>query len=132
MTDMKRYSIYPPLMPSVSSQQAVGKRTSGTSQSTGFKQILKSELDQAPVKISKHAKQRLAERQIDISPLKWEQIHQKMQEASKMGISDSLVLTKDAALVVNTQNNTVITAMNLTEAKTHIFTNINGTIVLND
>ncbi|WKB34862.1 TIGR02530 family flagellar biosynthesis protein [Terrilactibacillus sp. S3-3] len=103
-----------------------------SSQSASFKQLLNSELDQAPVTISKHAKQRLVDRHINISPVKWEQIHQKMQEASKMGISDSLVLTKEAALVVNAHKNTVITAMNLKEAKTHIFTNINGTIVLND
>ena len=47
-----------------------------------------------------------------------------------MGVTDSLVLTKEAALVVSAKNNTVITAMGRDEASSQIFTNINGTILI--
>lgn len=98
-----------------------------------FQQELTNQLqvnDGNQIKLSKHAKERLETRQIHVSGAEWDQIQQKMQEAQKMGVRDSLVITKDAALVVNTPNHTVITAMNLQDAKSHIFTNIDGTILI--
>ncbi|MFT8317134.1 MAG: TIGR02530 family flagellar biosynthesis protein [Sporolactobacillus sp.] len=101
--------------------------------SAKFQQKLVSQLqtdngDQ--IKLSKHAKERLETRRIHVSGAEWSQIQQRMQEAHKMGVRDSLVITKEAALVVNTPNNTVITAMNLHDAQSHIFTNIDGTILI--
>ncbi|MGG3799868.1 TIGR02530 family flagellar biosynthesis protein [Metabacillus fastidiosus] len=88
------------------------------------------EVQQEHLKISKHAKERLAERAIDISKEQWNSIGQKVQEAYDKGVNDSLVLVNDAALIISAKNNTVITAMNLDEAKSQIFTNINGTIIM--
>ncbi|MEH6990695.1 TIGR02530 family flagellar biosynthesis protein [Cytobacillus firmus] len=82
--------------------------------------------------VSKHAKQRLQQRGIDISAERWGQIEEKVQEAKHMGVKESLVLLKDAALIVSAKNNTVITAMDRKEAQTQIFTNINGTIILDN
>ncbi|MFJ5622108.1 TIGR02530 family flagellar biosynthesis protein [Peribacillus loiseleuriae] len=81
--------------------------------------------------ISKHAQMRLDQRNIQIDKTTWTKIEEKIQEAKKMGITDSLVILEDAALVVSTKKNTVITAMERTESSSHIFTNINGTILLN-
>lgn len=80
--------------------------------------------------ISKHAKERLQQRDIQISDNRWEQIENKVNEAKRLGVKDSLVLLDNAALIVSAKNNTVITAMNRQEAMAQIFTNINGTIVL--
>ncbi|TCN25615.1 flagellar operon protein [Mesobacillus foraminis] len=80
--------------------------------------------------LSKHAKERLNQRGIHINQERWLKIGAKVQQAKDMGINDSLVLLKDAALIVSAKNNTVITAMNRQEASEQIFTNINGTIVL--
>ncbi|WP_026585530.1 TIGR02530 family flagellar biosynthesis protein [Bacillus sp. J33] len=80
--------------------------------------------------VSKHAKQRLLQRGIQINGDRWQQIEAKVQEAKMMGVKESLVLLKDAALIVSAKNNTVITAMDREEAGTQIFTNINGTIIL--
>jgi flagellar operon protein len=99
--------------------------------SLSFSQNLEKEYEKLPVRLSKHARERMDVRNIHISKNEWQLIHTKMQEAKKMGINDSLVLTKDAALVVNTSNQTVITAMGIDEAHTRIFSNINGTIVIN-
>ncbi|OMP68606.1 TIGR02530 family flagellar biosynthesis protein [Domibacillus epiphyticus] len=82
--------------------------------------------------ISKHAEQRLKERGIVIHTDEWASIGQKLAEASSKGVTDSLVLLKDAALIASAKNNTVITAMNRDEASSHIFTNINGTIVMDN
>ncbi|CAH0256706.1 hypothetical protein [Peribacillus sp. Bi134] len=47
-----------------------------------------------------------------------------------MGVNESLIITKNAALIVSPKNNMVITVMNREEATSQIFTNINGTIIL--
>lgn len=80
--------------------------------------------------VSKHAKERLQQRAIHIDDAHWKQIGDKILEARKKGVNESLVLLKDAALIVSAKNNTVITAMDRDEARTQIFTNINGTIIL--
>lgn len=96
---------------------------------TSFKDIL---VDAQQLKVSKHAKQRLAERDIEINDQQWQKVHEKVNEAQKKGITDSLVLIKNAALLVSVKNQTVVTAMSMKEASSKIFTNINGAIVVED
>ncbi|GGC90340.1 hypothetical protein GCM10007216_21390 [Thalassobacillus devorans] len=110
-------------LPKVNKQQ-----TSNTS-SISFKDVL---ADARQVKLSKHAGERLQQRNIAISQAQWDRLSDKMQEAKQKGITDSLVLLPDAALLVSTKNNTVITAMNRNEASSKIFSNINGTILMDD
>ncbi|QOY34474.2 TIGR02530 family flagellar biosynthesis protein [Anaerobacillus isosaccharinicus] len=99
--------------------------------STSFKTLLNAEIqDKLELKISKHAEKRLQDRGILINDRQWSEISVKMQEAKAKGVNDSLVVLKDAALVVSAKNNTVITALDRDEAKTQIFTNINGTILI--
>ena len=80
--------------------------------------------------ISKHAQLRMNQRNIDIDSTTWSKIESQVQQAKKMGVTESLVLTENEALIVSTKNNTVITAMNRQEASAQIFTNINGTILI--
>lgn len=82
--------------------------------------------------ISKHAQKRLTERQIVIDDKTWSKIETRLQEAKQKGVMDSLVVTSEAALLVSAKNNTVITAMNRDEASSQIFTNINGTILMDE
>ncbi|WAA13599.1 TIGR02530 family flagellar biosynthesis protein [Fervidibacillus halotolerans] len=82
--------------------------------------------------ISKHAKERIQQRDIKISEANWNKISEKVKEAKEMGVNESLVLLKDAALIVSAKNETVITAMNRQEATKQIFTNINGTIIIDE
>lgn len=108
-------------------QQKKSNQVNGNSFSFHFQQAIQ---ENNKLVLSKHAKDRLEQRGIHISENRWEQIEGKVQEAKKLGIKDSLVLLDDAALIVSAKNNTVITAMDRQEATTQIFTNINGTIVL--
>lgn len=96
------------------------------------KTLFKDVLSSKDLKISKHAKQRLSERNIDISEKQWQEISMKMQQAKRKGITDSLVVMKDTTLLVSTKNNTVVTAMDQNEASSKIFTNINGAILINE
>ncbi len=98
----------------------------------GFKQQLQQSVAAVNdrLSVSKHAQLRMNQRNIDINPTTWLKIEEQIKQAKKMGVTDSLVLTKDAALVVSAKNNTVITAMGREEASSQIFTNINGTILI--
>lgn len=82
------------------------------------------------LKLSKHASERLQQRQIMITDHEWHNVSTKVQEASLKGVKNPLVLMEQAALIISAKNSTVITAMDRTEAKEQIFTNIDGTIVL--
>ncbi|RLL45321.1 flagellar protein [Oceanobacillus piezotolerans] len=118
----------------ISSQHALhipslNTKTQMEKSSSSFKDILN---EQVSLKISKHASERLNERSIEINDKQWKLINEKMQEAKRKGVTDSLVLTNNAALVVSTKNNTVVTAMNKEEATSRIFTNINGTILISE
>lgn len=94
-----------------------------------FSQQLK-EVQTSQLKVSKHATERLAERNIHISDTEWQRVSDKVLEAKSKGIKESLVLMEQAALIVSAKNATVITAMGRSEANDQIFTNIDGTIVL--
>lgn len=93
-----------------------------------FDQVLKQKQNQ--LTLSKHAEERLLERHIKIDESKWQQIADHVEKARTKGITDSLVLTNEAALVVSAKNHTVITAMAREDATDRIFTNINGTILI--
>jgi flagellar operon protein len=93
-----------------------------------FKEVLK---EQQSLKLSKHASERLQERNIHISEELWQTIGEKVKEAKQKGVTDSLVVVDQAALLISAKNHTVVTALNREEAEDRIFTNINGTILIN-
>ncbi|WP_442599504.1 TIGR02530 family flagellar biosynthesis protein [Neobacillus sp. D3-1R] len=123
-------SIFRPLPTQPISQQVIQKKQMQPA-ATSFSHHLQNAITVQPkLTVSKHAKERLIQRGIDIDSKRWGLIENKVAEAKKMGVKDSLVLLKDAALIVSAKNNTVITAMARDEAATQIFTNINGTIII--
>ncbi|MDM5283556.1 hypothetical protein [Peribacillus frigoritolerans] len=72
----------------------------------------------------------MSQRNIDIAPQTWDKIAHKAIEANKMGVTEALFITANAALIVSTENNKVITVMDRDEATSQIFTKINGTIII--
>ncbi|KZZ82845.1 MULTISPECIES: TIGR02530 family flagellar biosynthesis protein [Bacillaceae] len=87
-------------------------------------------LFQEKLTISKHARARLDERNIVISDEKWNLMEDRLSEAKQKGIQDALFLSNEGAFIISVKNSTLITAMNRKEAASQIFTNINGTILL--
>ena len=109
-------------------QQLTAKQVTPPKQA--FLQHLHEATVKTELKISKHANQRLLERNIHISDAQWQLVSDKVSEARSKGVKDSLVLMEQAALIVSAKNATVITAMDRKEANNQLFTNIDGTIVL--
>ncbi len=121
INSIQRIPYHPPIQPA---QRA--KQTAPTS----FMEHLQSAVNGQQLKISKHATERMQERGIIISDSEWQQVTDKVFEAHEKGVKQPLVLIEQAALIVSSQNATVITAMDRLEAKAQIFTNIDGTIIL--
>lgn len=84
----------------------------------------------SPLKFSAHASQRLKDRKIALDPMTLAQVSDAVDKAEAKGIEDTLVLTSDAALIVNVKNRTVITALDRKSAAGNVFTNIDGAVIV--
>ena len=82
------------------------------------------------LRFSKHASLRLSDRNIELSDGQLERLTSGTQRAGEKGINESLVIMDEMAFIVNVKNNTVITAMNQSEADENVFTNIDGAVIV--
>ena len=111
------------------------RRTQNTvNEGISFQEILnqktlKPEMN-SEVKFSKHAVNRLAERMIELTESQLDRLNEGTQKAGVKGIHDSLIMIDRLAFIVNVPNNTVITAMDQTETKDIVFTNIDGAVIM--
>ncbi len=96
-----------------------------------FEDIFKQKLESASeLKFSKHATQRLDDRNIELTREQSLRLEEGVQRASAKGITDSLVLVDTLAFIVNVPNQTVVTAIDQTESDENIFTNIDGAVIV--
>lgn len=115
-----------PIAPALPKDQYI-KTTGVKKGEISFKDIFQQEKS---LNISKHAAERMKERNIQFSNQEWQSIQEKVMEAKQKGVTDALVVVDGSAMVVSVKNNTIITALNQAEADNKVFTNINGTILL--
>lgn len=107
--------------------------TSKTTDGLSFEEILQqkqSATEISELKFSKHASQRLEDRNIDLSQEQMERLESGAQMAGDKGIKESLIMVDSMAFIVNIPNNTVITAIDQNEATNNVFTNIDGAVVI--
>lgn len=99
-----------------------------------FRDILraKSQITEEPkeLKFSKHAANRLVDRNISLSDDQIQRLNDATVKAGEKGIKESLVLLDSLAFVVNIPNNTVITALDKSETNLNVFTNIDGAVII--
>lgn len=96
-----------------------------------FEDILKAKQDatvDSRLVFSKHANERLASRNIDLTDSQLERLENGAKMAQSKGINESLVMVDDMAFIVNVKNNTVVTAVNDSNEK--VFTNIDGAVII--
>ncbi len=87
-------------------------------------------LHSSEVTFSKHASERLKTRNISLTDNQLNRLNEGARKAQNKGITESLVLLDDLAFIVNTKNNTVITAMNSNSQEENVYTNIDGAVVM--
>lgn len=93
-----------------------------------FEEVLRQK--QKPLKFSKHATQRLSQRNINLSDEQNIRLTNGVTEAEKRGVNESLVLVDNLAFIVNVPNKTVVTAMDQEETNANVFTNIDGAVIM--
>ena len=113
-------------------QTKINKQTQNTTENgLTFQEILKQKTEPgSEVKFSKHASNRLADRNIELTNEQLERLNEGTQKASEKGINESLVLIDSLAFIVNVPSNTVVTAMDQTDTTQNVFTNIDGTVIM--
>jgi flagellar operon protein len=97
-----------------------------------FEQTIGNDLSQlkSPLKFSSHATQRLKDRKITLDQATMSKVNDAVDKAEAKGVEDTLVLTKDAALIVSVKNRTVITALDRNSLSGNVFTNIDGAVIV--
>ena len=86
--------------------------------------------DVLELKFSKHARKRLADRNISLTDEQLRRLEEGTKKAQAKGINESLVLMDDMAFIVNVKNNTTITVMNQQESAEKVYTNIDGAVII--
>lgn len=110
-------------------------KTASEAENTSFSEILKQkQLDEvnecSELKFSKHANERLASRNIDITEEQMQRLQNATKHANEKGINESLVMVDNLAFIVNVKNNTVITAMDQRDSVENVYTNIDGAVII--
>ena len=108
---------------------------SGFVSDVSFEDVLRQKKTQAvmessELKFSKHAANRLNDRNILLTDSQNIRLENGVKQASEKGITESLVLIDSLAFIVNVPNKTVVTAMDQTETNGNIFTNIDGAVII--
>lgn len=114
----------------ISSAGSVQKDTAGINGSQNFEDVFRQKVagTQGELRLSKHANERMRQRNIDLSPEQWQRLEDGVQRAGQKGIRESLVMVDQLAFIVNVNSNTVITAVG--ENDDRIFTNIDGAVIV--
>ena len=108
-----------------------GIKDSGKTAEISFDEVLRAKQEKLdPLKFSKHAVNRLNDRNISLSADQSKRLVDGVSKAGAKGINESLVLVDSLAFIVNVPNKTVVTAIDQAEAGENIFTNIDGAVIV--
>ena len=96
-----------------------------------FQTLLEERIrEESTVAFSKHAMERVVERNVDVSPGQLERLNEGVRLAEEKGLRSPLILMDTTAFVVNVPNNKVVTVVNDGSLKGTVFTNIDGTVMI--
>lgn len=121
---------------SVTTGSPAGQRTeqSGAPNQSGFAEELKKQLEarsESGVRFSKHAMERISERNIDLSESgRLDRLNKAVELAGEKGSDDALVIIDSTAFLVSVRNNKVITTLTADDMQGNIFTNIDSTVIM--
>lgn len=133
MEDM-RLKIYSPVVsgtPAVEPAPKAEKTSDGKAEAASFQQVLADMLRKnSEVSFSKHAVKRAVDHKLDLNDESLSRLNEGVKMASEKNLEEPLILVGSTAFLVNIRNNTVITAMDSSDMKGNVFTNIDGTVII--
>ena len=95
-----------------------------------FNDVLKQISEKESVKFSKHAMNRLSERDIHLTDEELRKINSAVNQAEGKGIRDALILMDDKVFIANVKSRTIVTAADEKHLKDNVFTNIDGAVIV--
>ena len=112
-------------------QQNRDSRETSGEENTSFQKVLEEKLrEESGISFSKHAMERVAERNVDVSAEQLERLNEGVRLAEEKGLRTPLILMDTTAFVVNVPNNKVVTVVDDESLKGSVFTHIDGTVMI--
>ena len=102
----------------------------------GFEQLLQEKLQQKELQqkeqlqFSKHAKERIDQRGIEMTSTLMDDLNNAVAKAKQKGAKDVVIIGPKEVFIVNVPNNIVVTTLSGAEMKNNIFTKIDSAVIL--
>lgn len=129
-----RMKLYTPVVsgnPRIQQAASVNKDADANTSKDSFQNILSETIRQSSeVNFSKHAVKRAAEHNIDLNADNLNRLNEGVRIANDKNLEEPLILVGSTAFLVNIPNNMVITAVDSSNMKGNVFTNIDGTVII--
>jgi len=133
MTNDKIKNILIPQINKVSNKKLENLKSKKSNNPNEFEKLLNKTLGsktEKPLEISKHAAQRLEERNLHMDTNEFFKLQNAVKKLKQKGGRDSLVITDKAAYIVDVSNNKVVTAIDKSEMAENVFTKIDSTLII--
>ena len=109
-----------------------GERKPVQSSDDSFRRLLKQEAQEDKnVRFSKHAQKRLEERKISLDGDEYLKLKEGINKLKEKGGRDSLIVTNEAAYIVDVDNEMVVTAFDKEDMSENVVTKIDSTLFIN-
>lgn len=110
-----------------------GSKLNAEEKNISFKELLNEKIhgeqNENEVIFSRHANERIKERNIEINSDVTEKLNEAAEQAKDKGLKNVLVMMDNQAFIISTINKKVVTALNNEDLKENIFTNIDGAVI---
>jgi flagellar operon protein len=117
--------------PIIEQTQKVDTDVNENADKDSFKSMLTEMLRKnSEVNFSKHAVKRAIDHNIELTDENLSRLNEGVKMASEKNLEEPLILVGNTAFLVNIPNNTVITAVDSSDMKGNVFTNIDGTVII--
>lgn len=81
------------------------------------------------LQFSNHAAKRIEKRDLDLDPGRMERLNSAITRAAEKGSRNSVVMLDDLAVVVDIRDRKVVTAINASQGKERVFTNVDSVVI---
>jgi flagellar operon protein len=117
--------------PAAAPPATAGTADRGSAPSSGpsFADVLAQSAGASELRFSRHARDRLQQRGIDLGSQTLQRLAGGVARAAGKGSRESVVFVDGTAFVVSVKNNTVITAVGSDQMRDQVFTNIDSAVI---